>query len=55
MAANKMRTAVLSKIDAYGLLQGASAAPKFNSPGTSTEGQAFVLMMEGAYRKLYNS
>jgi hypothetical protein len=34
------------------LLQRASAAPTFNSPGTSPEGQAFFLMMEGAYRKL---
>ena len=51
-AADKMRKAVFAKIDKYGLLQGASAAPTFNSPGTSPEGQAFVLMMEGAYRKL---
>jgi unsaturated rhamnogalacturonyl hydrolase len=52
VAADKMRKAVCSKIDKYGLLQGASAAPSFNSPGTSPEGQAFVLMMEGAFRKL---
>ncbi|MFC2081023.1 glycoside hydrolase family 88 protein [Bacteroidota bacterium] len=51
-AANKMRHAVYSNVDEMGLLQNASAAPWFNSPGTSPEGQAFVLMMEGAYRKL---
>jgi hypothetical protein len=33
-------------------MQNASKAPGFNSPGTSTEGQAFFLMMEGAHRKL---
>ena len=52
VSADKMRKGVYSKIDEYGLLQGASAAPRFNSPGTSPEGQAFVLMMEGAFRKL---
>jgi len=52
VAANKMRSAVYSKVDKFGLLQGASAAPTFNSPGTSPEGQAFFIMMEGAFRKL---
>ena len=50
--ADKMRKAVYLKVDKYGLLQGASSAPKFNSPGTSPEGQAFFLMMEGSFRKL---
>jgi len=50
--ADKMRHAVYANIDDMGLLQNASAAPRFNSPGTSPEGQAFVLMMEGAHRKL---
>jgi len=50
--ADKMRRAVYANVDEYGLLQQASAAPRFNSPGTSPEGQAFFLMMEGAYRKL---
>lgn len=54
VAADKMRKAVHLKVDKYGLLQGASAAPKFNSPGTSPEGQAFFLMMEGSYKKLIN-
>lgn len=51
-AAEKMRVAVYANVDEYGLLQNASKAPRFNSPGTSTEGQAFFLMMEGAFRKL---
>ncbi len=50
-AAEKMRAAVYANIDEYGLMQNASKAPRFNSPGTSTEGQAFFLMMEGAFRK----
>jgi rhamnogalacturonyl hydrolase YesR len=50
--ADRMRLAVYSNVDDFGLLQNASKAPRFNSPGTSTEGQAFFLMMEGAYRKL---
>ncbi len=52
VTANEMRAGVYSKVDKYGLLQGASAAPTFNSPGTSPEGQAFFLMMEGSFRKL---
>jgi len=50
--ADKMRRAVYANVDEYGLLQQASAAPRFNSPGTSPEGEAFFLMMEGAFRKL---
>jgi rhamnogalacturonyl hydrolase YesR len=50
--ADKMRKAVYANVDEYGLLQRASKAPGFNSPGTSPEGQAFFLMMEGAFRKL---
>jgi len=50
--ADKMREAVYANVDEFGLLQNASKAPRFNSPGTSTEGQAFFLMMEGAFRKL---
>lgn len=50
--AEKMRAAIYANVDEYGLLEKASKAPRFNSPGTSTEGQAFFLMMEGAFRKL---
>ena len=50
--ADNMRRAVYANVDEWGLLQNASIAPTFNAPGTSTEGQAFFLMMEGAYRKL---
>ncbi len=50
--ANKMRWAVYNNVDEFGLVQNASKAPRFNAPGTSPEGQAFFLMMEGAFRKL---
>jgi len=52
LPADKMRTAIYANVDEFGLMQNASKAPRFNSPGTSTEGQAFFLMMEGAFRKL---
>jgi len=40
--------AALSKIDAEGLVRGVCGSPNFESPGTSTEGQAFALLMEAA-------
>ena len=52
--ADKMRHAVYANVDEFGLLQNASAAPLFNAPGTSPEGQAFFLMMDGSFRKLNN-
>lgn len=52
VAADKMRSASYSKIDKYGMIQGASSSPNFDKPGTSTECQAFFLMMEGTYKKL---
>ena len=47
--ADKMRTASHSKVDRYGLVQGVCGSPRFNSPGTATEGQAFFILMEAAY------
>lgn len=46
--ADIMRSAARSKIDAEGIVQGACGSPFFNKPGTSTEAQAFFLMMESA-------
>jgi len=51
-AANKMRTAVYTKVDEFGLVQGVCGAPNFNRPGTATEGQAFFLLMEAAYQEM---
>jgi hypothetical protein len=47
-----MREAAYAKVDAYGLVQGVCGAPHFNQSGTATEGQAFFLLMEAAYRDL---
>lgn len=48
-AADKMRKAVHSKVDAYGFVRGVCGSPAFESSGTATEGQAFFLLMEAAY------
>ena len=50
--ANKMRQAAYSKVDEHGFVQGVCGAPFFNAPGRATEGQAFFLLMEAAYRDL---
>ncbi|HVM71903.1 MAG TPA: glycoside hydrolase family 88 protein [Anaerolineales bacterium] len=51
-AADKMRGAVHTRVDEFGLIQGVCGAPNFNHPGTACEGQAFFLLMEAAYRDL---
>ena len=50
--ANRMRKAVHSKVDSFGLVQGVCGAPNFDRPGTAAEGQAFFLLMEAAFRDL---
>ncbi len=50
--ADRMREAVYTKVDDFGLVQGVCGAPRFDRPGTATEGQAFFLLMEAAYRDL---
>ena len=46
--AERMRAAAREKMDAYGYVQGVCGAPEFDRPGTSTEGQAFCILMEAA-------
>ena len=46
--AGKMKEGALAKVDEYGYVQGAAGSPSFNLPGTSTEAQAFLLMMLAA-------
>lgn len=46
--ANRMRDAARLKMDAFGYVQGVCGAPNFDHSGTSTEGQAFCMMMEAA-------
>ena len=48
--AERMRAAAHAKVDPYGLVQGVCGAPNFDRSGTATEGQAFFLLMEAAYR-----
>jgi rhamnogalacturonyl hydrolase YesR len=50
--ADTMREAARQKMDADGFVQGVCGAPNFDSPGTSTEGQAFCILMEAAAAKL---
>ena len=48
--AARMREAAWNKVDRHGLVQGVCGSPDFSSPGTATEGQAFLLLMEAAAR-----
>ena len=48
--ADRMRAAAQAKVDPFGLVQGVCGAPNFDRSGTATEGQAFFLLMEAAYR-----
>jgi rhamnogalacturonyl hydrolase YesR len=50
--ADAMRLAAHSKVDAYGIVQGACGSPSFDKSGTSTEAQSFFLMMESAFHSL---
>lgn len=53
--ADKMRSAAHSKVDELGLVQGVCGSPDFQHPGTATEGQAFFIMMETAFKELNES
>ena len=50
--ADKMKAGAISKIDSFGYVQGACGSPNFNKPGTSTEAQAFFMMMDAESQKL---
>jgi len=49
--ADAMRAAARARMDAFGFVQGVCSAPNFDRAGTSTEGQAFCIMMEAAGKK----
>jgi unsaturated rhamnogalacturonyl hydrolase len=51
-AADRMRAAAHVKVDEFGLVQGVCSSPRFDRPGTATEGQAFFLLMEAAHSLL---
>jgi unsaturated rhamnogalacturonyl hydrolase len=44
--ADRMRAAARAKMDEFGYVQGACGAPNFDRSGTSTEAQAFCILME---------
>ena len=46
----KMREAAWKQVDEFGFVQGVCGAPFFDSQGRATEGQAFFLIMEAAYK-----
>jgi len=50
--ADKMRAAMRGKMDSFGYVQSVCGAPNFDRQGTSTEAQAFAIMMEAAGRKV---
>jgi rhamnogalacturonyl hydrolase YesR len=52
--ADRMRKAAREKIDDSGIVQGAAGSPSFDKSGTSTEAQAFFLLMESAHQLLQN-
>ena len=49
--ADRMRDAARAKMDSYGYVQSVCGAPNFDRQGTSTEAQAFAIMMEAASSK----
>ncbi len=49
--ADRMRDAARAKMDSYGYVQSVCGAPNFDHQGTSTEAQAFAIMMEAASSK----
>lgn len=51
-AADKMRHAAESKVDAFGRVTDVCGAPRFDRPGCAPEGNAFYLLMESACEKL---
>jgi unsaturated rhamnogalacturonyl hydrolase len=51
-AADRMRTAARAQMDRFGYVQHVCGAPDFDRPGTSTEAQAFAIMMEAAGHRL---
>jgi rhamnogalacturonyl hydrolase YesR len=51
-AADRMRIGARAQMDHFGYVQHVCGAPDFNRSGTSTEAQAFAIMMEAAGHKL---
>jgi hypothetical protein len=47
-----MRRAAHARLDDYGLVHGVCGSPNFDHSGTASEGQAFFLLMEIAWKDL---
>ncbi|MBN1934023.1 MAG: glycoside hydrolase family 88 protein [Anaerolineae bacterium] len=52
-AADKMRAAAHTHVDAFGIVHDVCGAPTFDHPGVAPEGQAFFMLMVAAYRDLH--
>jgi rhamnogalacturonyl hydrolase YesR len=52
--ANKIRNAVAKTINEFGFVMGVPGPPSYSTPGRSSEGQAFFLMMEAACEQYRN-
>ncbi len=50
--ADRMRRAAHAQVDEYGLVHGVCGSPNFDRAGTASEGQAFFLLMEIAWKDL---
>lgn len=50
--ADRMREAARAKVDRMGFVQDVCGSPTFEAPGTATEGQAFFILMEAAFRDM---
>jgi len=50
--ADRMRSAARAQMDRYGYVQHVCGAPEFERSGTSTEAQAFAIMMEASGEKV---
>jgi rhamnogalacturonyl hydrolase YesR len=48
VTADRTRHAARAQMDRFGYIQHVCGAPNFDRPGTSTEAQAFAIMMEAA-------
>jgi rhamnogalacturonyl hydrolase YesR len=51
-AADRLRAAAHTKVDAEGYVQGVCGAPTFDRAGTAPEGQAFFILMEAAWNDI---
>ncbi|CAG8711445.1 3862_t:CDS:2 [Acaulospora colombiana] len=44
--AESLRNSAVAKVDKWGMVRGTCSSPRFDRPGTATEGQAWAILME---------